>query len=70
VVDSIDAASAIGRRLADLGFLPRTEIRVLRCAPLGDPVEYELRGYRLCLRRAEAARVMVVPADPQPAASP
>jgi Fe2+ transport system protein FeoA len=32
---------------------------VLRRAPLGDPVEYELRGYRLCLRRTEAMRIRV-----------
>ena len=70
LIDSVDTTSAIGRRLADLGFLPRTEVRVLRSAPLGDPVIYELRGYRLCLRRAEAARVLVVPVDPRPSAAP
>jgi ferrous iron transport protein A len=69
-IASVDAASAIGRRLADLGFLPGTPVQVLRVAPLGDPVEYELRGYRLCLRRAEAARVRVVPIDPRSAAAP
>jgi ferrous iron transport protein A len=66
VIESVDATTAIGRRLADLGFLPRTPIHVLRRAPLGDPVAYELRGYRLCLRRAEALRVLVVPTDPRP----
>lgn len=66
VIESVDATTAIGRRLADLGFLPRTPIHVLRRAPLGDPVAYELRGYRLCLRRTEALRVLVVPTDPRP----
>ena len=66
VIESVDATTAIGRRLADLGFLPRTPIHVLRRAPLGDPVAYELRGYRLCLRREEALRVLVVPTDPRP----
>ena len=32
---------------------------VLRRAPLGDPVIYEIRGYRVCLRSADAARVRV-----------
>lgn len=54
----------IERRLLDLGLLPGTVVSVLRRAPLGDPVEYELRGYRLCLRRSEASRVRVTPAPP------
>lgn len=61
VVHSVDAEDALGRRLLDLGFVPGTEIRVVRRAPLGDPVEYELRGTRLCLRWTEAARIRVLP---------
>ena len=61
VIDRIEAAGSVGERLSDLGFLPKTPIRVLRRAPLGDPIEYELRGYRLCLRSSEAARIRVRP---------
>lgn len=61
-VAAVDPQSPIGRRLLDLGFVPGTEVRVLRRAPLGDPVEYELRGYRICLRRSEALRIQVEPA--------
>jgi Fe2+ transport system protein FeoA len=66
IIEAVDSTTPLGARLADLGFLPGTRIRVLRRAPLGDPTEYELRGYRLCLRRREAAQVRVVPlaADP------
>ncbi len=42
--------SEIPSRLGDLGFVPGTELRIVRRAPLGDPVEIEIRGYRLCLR--------------------
>jgi ferrous iron transport protein A len=55
------AAEPIGRRLLDLGFTPGSKIRVVRRAPLGDPVEYELRGSRLCLRQREAQRIRVDP---------
>jgi len=55
----VDTSVAAGRRLLDLGFLPSTTLHVLRRAPLRDPVVYELRGYRVCLRRADAARVRV-----------
>lgn len=56
----IDDSGPIGRRLLDLGLLPGTKVRALRHAPLGDPGVYELRGYRLCLRRSESDRVRVV----------
>ena len=57
------------RRLMDLGLLPKTPIRVLRRSPLGDPTVYEFRGYRLCLREIDAARVRVRP-DPGQQAPP
>jgi Fe2+ transport system protein FeoA len=66
VIAALDTSTPEGARLGDLGFLPGTPIRVLRRAPLGDPIEYELRGYRLCLRRSEASRVLVVPAGSAP----
>lgn len=61
VVVSVDASGPIGRRLEDLGLLPGTRVRAIRRAPLGDPAIYELRGYQLCLRRSECARVTVRP---------
>jgi ferrous iron transport protein A len=60
-VESVEADGAIGQRLLDLGFLPGTEVRLVRRAPLGDPAVYELRGTQLCLRRGEAKRIRVVP---------
>ena len=41
----------------EMGVTPGVEIRRLGAAPLGDPLEFELRGYRLSLRKAEAAHV-------------
>jgi len=61
VIESVDASCGIGRRLLDLGFVPATPVRVLRRAPMGDPVSYELRGTRICLRRTEAVRILVQP---------
>lgn len=48
-------------RLRELGFVPGTEVRVLRQGPLGDPIEVELRGYRICLRRSDLAPLRVEP---------
>lgn len=47
------------RRLAEMGFIPGTRIKVVRRAPLADPVEYELRGYLISLRSEEAVKVTV-----------
>lgn len=46
-------------RLEHVGFLPGTEVRVERRAPLGDPTVYELRGFRLALRKESADLVDV-----------
>ena len=55
----VKGAGALRRRLLDMGVVPGAEIEVVRIAPLGDPVEYRVRGYRLSLRRSEATLVMV-----------
>jgi len=46
----------------EMGLIPGTEVRVVRVAPLGDPIELRVRDYALSVRRAEAARIAVVPA--------
>ncbi|MEN8160969.1 MAG: FeoA family protein, partial [Myxococcota bacterium] len=61
IVVDVDAPPALRARLEALGFLPRTEVRCRRRAPLGDPRVYELRGTQLCLRRTEAARIRIRP---------
>jgi len=55
----VDTSTPEGLRLQELGFLPATEIRVVRRAPLGDPIAFALRGAQICLRRSEAERVRV-----------
>ena len=51
------------KRLREMGLLPGTKVKFLRWAPLGDPLEIELRGYRLSLRRHEAELIQVEPAS-------
>ena len=46
-------------RLLEMGLTPGVEVTVVSNATLGDPVELELRGYRLSVRRNEAARVVI-----------
>jgi Fe2+ transport system protein FeoA len=49
--------SLLAQRLADLGLTPGTEFVIVKTAPLGDPVEIEFRGTRLCVRRHEFAEL-------------
>ena len=51
----------VGCRLLEMGMTPGATVRMVGTAPLGDPIEVEVRSYRLSLRRAEAARVEVEP---------
>ena len=59
VVESISGDDEISIRLMEMGIVPDTELKVIGMAPLGDPLELELRGYRLSVRRTEAARITV-----------
>lgn len=55
----VTGQDAVSRRLLEMGITPGVEVRLLRAAPLGDPLEFELRGYRLSLRRSEARQIEV-----------
>lgn len=54
-----DPDDATVARLEHMGFLPGTVVKVERRAPMGDPTIYELRGYRLALRRESAGVIDV-----------
>jgi len=58
-VASIAGNDGVAVRLMEMGLTPGVSVAVIGVAPLGDPVEIELRGYRLSLRRTEAERVAV-----------
>ena len=59
VVVNVGGAGSIHRRLLTMGILPGTIIRVVRTSPLGDPIEYEIRGFFITLRKNEANYVEV-----------
>lgn len=47
------------KRILDMGLTPGTRVEVIRRAPLGDPVEFKLKGYNLSLRKKEAENILV-----------
>jgi ferrous iron transport protein A len=58
-VARVAGTDEVSRRLLEMGVTPGVEIRRIGTAPLGDPLEFELRGYRLSLRKMEAAHVEI-----------
>ncbi len=59
IIKRIGGSGAIRRRLMDMGLVRGVNVEVLRTAPLGDPVEYKLRGYFLALRKSEAELIEI-----------
>ena len=58
----INGKGALRHHLLDMGLTPRTVVTLRKVAPMGDPIEIELRGYELTLRLAEADQIEVEPA--------
>lgn len=59
VVTRIKGNGVSRRRILDMGVVKGSEIKVIRRAPLGDPVEFEIKDYNLSLRKREAEHVYV-----------
>ena len=58
-VVNIHGVGAVKRRIMDMGITKGIEIYVRKVAPLGDPIEVNVRGYELSLRKADAESVEV-----------
>ena len=54
---------AVKRRLIDMGLTPGTEVKLVKIAPFGDPLELRLRGYELSLRKEDAAQIRIRPLE-------
>ncbi|HEX8069669.1 MAG TPA: ferrous iron transport protein A [Pyrinomonadaceae bacterium] len=59
-VVAVAGAGAVARRLMEMGVVPGAPVRVVKAAPLGDPIQVRVRGYDLALRRAEAQTISVM----------
>lgn len=55
----VTGSGPLKRRIMDMGITKGTEIYVRKVAPLGDPVEINVRGYELTLRKADAEMILV-----------
>lgn len=59
IVVSIGEKGPVRRRIMDMGVTPGAVIKVIKIAPLGDPIEVNIRGYELSLRKSEASQIQM-----------
>lgn len=59
VIKKISGEGAVKRRLMDMGVTKGADILVRKVAPLGDPIEVNIRGYELTFRKSEAENIVV-----------
>ena len=62
-VVGVSGEGSVSRRLMEMGVVPGARVRVIKAAPLGDPLEIRVRSYHLALRRSEAEAITVVAGD-------
>ena len=58
-VVKLHGEGAVKRRIMDMGITKGVEIHVRKVAPLGDPMELNVRGYELSVRKADAEKIEV-----------
>lgn len=62
-IASVGGSGALRRRLLDMGLTPRTQVKVRKVAPMGDPIELTLRGYELTIRLEDAKNILIGEAE-------
>ncbi len=59
VITKVGGVGALRFRFLDMGIIPKTKIKIVKVAPLGDPIEIRVRDYELTLRLEDAANIEV-----------
>ena len=65
VITKVGGEGALRQHFLDMGVIPGAEVTVVKYAPMGDPVELMIHGYKLTLRLDDAAKIEVRPAKSQ-----
>ena len=59
IISAVGGNGALRCRLLDMGLIPHTRVTLQKVAPVGDPIEIQVRGYELTLRVEEARKIEV-----------
>ena len=60
IVSKLHGEGAVKRRIMDMGITKGVEIHIRKVAPLGDPMELNVRGYELSVRKADAEMIEIL----------
>ena len=58
-ISKIATKGALKQRFMDMGITKGTEAKIIKIAPLGDPIEIEIRGYNLSIRKLDAEKIYI-----------
>ena len=64
VITAVGGEGALRLRLLDMGLIPKTRVRVQKVAPMGDPIQIQIRGYELTIRREDAQQIELQEEEP------
>ena len=59
VITNVGGEEALRCRLLDMGLTPKTKIKIVKVAPMGDPIEIHIRDYMLSIRINDAEKIEV-----------
>ena len=60
VVKRLHCEGPVKRRIMDMGITKGVEVKIRKVAPLGDPIELNVRGYELSIRKADAEMIEIM----------
>ena len=60
VVKRLHGEGSVKRRIMDMGITKGVEVKIRKVAPLGDPIELNVRGYELSIRKADAEMIEIM----------
>ncbi|MBQ6918798.1 MAG: FeoA domain-containing protein, partial [Synergistaceae bacterium] len=63
VIETVGGEGQLRQHLLDMGIIPGAKVKMIRLAPMGDPIEFRIHDYELTLRANDAARITIRPAD-------
>ena len=61
VISTVGGEGALRQHFLDMGMIPGAEVKVVKLAPMGDPIELEIHGYELTIRLADADKIEIAP---------
>lgn len=59
-IDRVGGEGALRLRFLDMGLIPGTTVKLQKIAPMGDPIQIQVRGYELTIRREDARQITLV----------